>query len=132
MSELGQKLIAEVRKVAAERPDYIYQSSGPADACWYMHNGEPSCIMGQAMYRLGAIGPSNPQSGRIENKNVSDALHILNINVDHPEADWLDEVQAAQDGRHLKPFGSELGKPLPPKLSWSAAVAQADERVKLT
>lgn len=39
----------EVKAVAAETPDYIYDS----EVCWYARNGAPSCIVGQAMHRLG-------------------------------------------------------------------------------
>lgn len=40
----------EVVKVAAENPDYIYEH----DVCRYEMRGKPACIVGQAMYRLGA------------------------------------------------------------------------------
>lgn len=39
----------EVKKVAAENPDHVY----PEQYCQYQHNGKPSCIVGQALHRLG-------------------------------------------------------------------------------
>lgn len=39
----------EVKAVAAENPDYVYD----LETCWYARGGEPSCLIGQAMHRLG-------------------------------------------------------------------------------
>ena len=44
-------LWAEVKKVAAEQPDYVYEK--PADGCAYEVDGKPSCLVGHAMFRLG-------------------------------------------------------------------------------
>ena len=44
-------LWAEVKKVAAEHPDYVYER--PADGCAYEVDGKPSCLVGHAMFRLG-------------------------------------------------------------------------------
>ena len=44
-------LWAEVKKVATERPDYVYEK--PADGCAYEVDGKPSCLVGHAMFRLG-------------------------------------------------------------------------------
>lgn len=44
-------LWAEVKKVAAEHPDYVYEK--PADGCAYEVDGKPSCLVGHAMFRLG-------------------------------------------------------------------------------
>ena len=44
-------LWAEVKKVAAEHPDYVYER--PADGCVYEVDGKPSCLVGHAMFRLG-------------------------------------------------------------------------------
>ena len=44
-------LWAEVKKVAAEQPDYVYER--PADGCAYEVDGKPSCLVGHAMFRLG-------------------------------------------------------------------------------
>ena len=42
-------LWAEVKKVAAERPDYVYSE----EPCQYQYDGKPSCIVGHALHRLG-------------------------------------------------------------------------------
>ena len=44
-------LWAEVKKVAAEQPDKVYEK--PGDTCAYEFDGKPSCLVGHAMFRLG-------------------------------------------------------------------------------
>lgn len=118
MSEIGQKLIAEVRKVAAEQPDHVYW---PAN-CQYMAKGQPSCIMGQALYRLGYL----PSEVPIEDVAINVVLSRLGLTVDGPERTWLIRVQNAQDGRiqlaSLDPDSSFRDR----RLSWGQAVQYAD------
>lgn len=40
----------EVVKVAAERPDYVYPD---LDYCHYESDGQPACLVGHALHRLG-------------------------------------------------------------------------------
>ena len=44
-------LWAEVKRVAAEQPDYVYDK--PDGNCSYEVGGKPSCLVGHAMFRLG-------------------------------------------------------------------------------
>lgn len=119
MSEIGQKLIAEVRKVAAERPDHVY---GPAN-CQYMVNGQPSCIMGQALYRLGYL----PSEVPIEDITINLMLSKLGIEVAPDELTWLCHVQNAQDGRvSLASHGPGIVSMRDRRLSWGQAVQYAD------
>ena len=46
------ELWAEVLKVAQEQPEHVYEK-GEFGRCNYERNGEPSCIVGHAMHRLG-------------------------------------------------------------------------------
>ena len=47
------KLVADVRQLAAERPDYIYDGPTPG-TCFYFHGpGEPGCIIGHALAKQG-------------------------------------------------------------------------------
>lgn len=48
-------LWAEVIKVAKEQPDHVYDRSGPdgKNKCSYQRYGQPSCIVGHALHRLG-------------------------------------------------------------------------------
>lgn len=46
------ELWAEVLKVAQEQPEHVYER-GEAGKCNYERNGQPSCIVGHAMHRLG-------------------------------------------------------------------------------
>ena len=45
----------EVRSIAEKNPDFVYRSPLAEDneRCVYIHNGKPSCIVGQALVRLG-------------------------------------------------------------------------------
>lgn len=42
---------AEVEKVAGENPDFIYDAS--ETGCKYVKDSNPSCLVGQALFRLG-------------------------------------------------------------------------------
>lgn len=46
------ELWAEVLKVAQEQPEHVYER-GEVGKCNYERNGQPSCIVGHAMHRLG-------------------------------------------------------------------------------
>ncbi|RAV17537.1 hypothetical protein DQP57_00490 [Mycobacterium colombiense] len=131
MSEMGQKIIAEVRKIAAERPNFVY----PRLNCAYLDEyGCPSCIIGHALFRLEVI----PSVHLIEGKPASFTLSDLGIDLDHDEARWLDEVQAAQDGRAGPPpprpglspeeFKSKWAEH-PGRYPWGEAVKHADNMV---
>lgn len=51
----ASELKAEVIRVAAEKPDYVYALKDPKNStsCTYQRDGEPSCIVGHALHRLG-------------------------------------------------------------------------------
>lgn len=132
MSEQGQALIAEVRRIAAANPDFIY----PEPHCSYLmwdqpDECSPSCIMGQALWNLGHLGTDERRSLVPEGKAISDVLVNLGIAVDPDEGFWLNAVQAAQDGR-VAAVGlkSQLEQPFNSTLhgrhSFSEAVAYGD------
>ena len=105
MSELGQKLIAEVRKVAGERPDFI----APGD-CVYVSDGQPSCLIGHALWNLGLVD-ENTEYRHLNDEGITAASAFLNLDIEGLEIDWLSEVQIYQDAR----------------FAWSDAVQRADE-----
>lgn len=105
MSEIGQKLIAETRKVAAERSDFVYQGF-----CQYVDGGKPACLIGHALWNLGLIDES------LEFRSVNEdcvrfVANDLNIALDDSEEDWLMNTQSGQD------HGT----------SWGMSVVRADE-----
>lgn len=116
MTEIGQKIIAKVREIASADPDFIYRSPTGA-ACLYVHKGEPSCLIGQALWQLGLIdgeiesAPSVLVAGRSfttqPNKAwVTDLLPHLDILVSESEGKWLKTVQDRQDDLH--PWGMAI------------------------
>jgi hypothetical protein len=116
MSVLGQQLIEIVRRKAAEQPDFVYGppiAAGGAPSCFYVQNGQPSCLIGQALFESGVIDAS------IENvshnvANVSGLAEILDLPIDADELRWLSIVQHQQDAR----------------TPWDTAVAIADTRAE--
>lgn len=107
MSELGQKIIAETRKVAAERPEFVFK-----DWCQYVADGQPACIMGHALWNLGLVGPTL-EGHAINEDGLDQILDHLDLAIDEPEREWLLCAQEQQDCEY----------------PWGEAVAYADERV---
>ena len=122
MSDIGQQIIAEVRKIASGNYAFVY----PHIDCLYRDKvGTASCLLGRALDNLGLL--PDDTSG-LENRSIGNLLDTLQISVDKSERSWLIAVQVAQDGRFPSPalFESELGRD-----SWGRAVEIADERVPL-
>ena len=116
-SVLGQQLIESVRKHAARSPRTVYL--GPLDEfgnteCVYVSHGQPSCIVGHAMWDAGLIDAGFEDDGK--NGSGIDTLAenwppLASVSDD--EAEWLLTVQGEQDN----------GMP------WQVAVDEADEKV---
>ncbi|AAN12764.1 gp124 [Mycobacterium phage Omega] len=96
MSELGQKLINEIRMVAAGNPDYVYEYE-EGGLCRYIMNGQPSCLVGHGLHRLGlidaALEPHDYNYSCFE-----DLEERLDLGLDSDEVHWVERVQIAQDG----------------------------------
>lgn len=97
MSNRGAKLIKIIRDLATEKPDFVYERpeiEGDT-GCVYVHDRQPSCIVGHAMWRAGLIDysyeltPYNKQA-------FGDHLPGMATLTDR-EAQWLEEVQGQQD-----------------------------------
>ncbi|MBO0676905.1 hypothetical protein JRC04_05470 [Mycolicibacterium sp. S2-37] len=104
MSEFGQKLIATVREVASEKPDFVYGDG----QCRYVVDGQPSCLIGQALWRLDLIDASI--ESRDANHDGIDTLLerlVLDEDLDEAEVEWLEAAQTRQDNR--APWGVAVG-----------------------
>ena len=122
MSKLGQDLIAVVRDIAAEKPNYIYhrhqsftEDNKPVSSCMYVHDGHPSCLLGFAMWSLGVIDESierSPANVWGFTRGLRWWIHELK-ELDLAEWDWLGWVQHGQDSAR----------------PWGEAVASADDKV---
>lgn len=102
-------LWAEVKKVAAEQPDYVY----PEQYCRYQNDGKPSCIVGQALYRLGMpvsvlveIDAAHGQGG-ISAYGLPYERPDLFVDDSASDLFALAEAQEAQDNR--LPWGEAVG-----------------------
>lgn len=98
MSNRGQKLIKIIRDLAAEKPDFVYErpSLGAfGNGCVYVHAGQPSCIVGHAMWRAGLIDHSF--EAMADNRHGFGS-HITGMKtLTDREVQWLEEVQGQQD-----------------------------------
>lgn len=97
-----EQVIAEVRRLADEKPDFVYPRP-PGGSCKYTpDNEQPGCIFGQALSALGwrfAL----PE---IEGHGIAGALQRLNIDTPPRQTRWCAEVQIAQDGG--QPWGEAV------------------------
>lgn len=116
-----EPMVREVRRLAAERPDFVYIAQpehGTAECYYYGADGKGNgtgCIIGEASKALGAsreILQYMDRSRSLE-QALGFALRRLNVNMMPDERDalqWLGFVQGNQD----------MG------MSWSEAVEEAD------
>lgn len=113
MSITEQDIINEVLRLAAENPDFVYQAPDyhPEETrgtCVYIHDGNGSCIVGQALVNKG-IDPEEIE--RFEGLPADLMLSNLGIKEEADQGQtWLDQVQSYQD----------TGTP------WGEAVEEAD------
>jgi len=100
VSDLGQKLIASVRRLASERPGYVYPRVNPikntAGSCVYVADGQPSCIVGHALWELKLIGPEFEDHFQ-NSGGVEEIISALDLSIDAKEITWLSEAQEQQD-----------------------------------
>lgn len=106
---------AEVRRLAAEKPDYVYPRStglcGDAN-CYYTADAPGNstgeiCIFGQAFQNLGVPAGVMAQS---EGSGAASVFDSLNIPATAVQWRWASRVQETQDAQ----------------APWSVAVAEAD------
>lgn len=125
MSELGQKLIEKVREHAEAQPDFSYSPPDGQDGCVYVNEGQPSCIVGHALWDNGLITAAL-ESSDVEMEVGHETTILNNVPVSHlllhyglskeltaDEVMWLNKVQLFQDMGY----------------TWSVSVSKADEFV---
>lgn len=120
MSDVGRKIITEVRTIAALNPNKKYVPPTGNDICMYFHGDQPGCIVGTALSNLGLLSPGR---GEVEGKSASVVIQkVLGLDIDSAEGYWLDCVQSAQDGRVFDPQTDLRGR----RATWGVAVIYAD------
>ncbi|MGW1739993.1 hypothetical protein ACWCPQ_14405 [Nocardia sp. NPDC001965] len=116
MTITDQTLVAEVRRLAAENPNFVYQKPEGSIFCVYVEqdsdgNKVGSCILGQAMINLGVPAEKLVGSGGFAGL----ALDLLDMEISEKVRWWAVAVQGKQD------------KEIP----WGRAVEIADEEEPL-
>lgn len=108
------ELEAEVRAVAAEHPDFVYEMpliDGVNNGCVYFdEDGSPSCLIGQGLARLGFNAEDFSHDGN-NGMAIDDLLSHWNL-ASLSESRWLSDVQMIQDDGE----------------NWSYAVRAADDQ----
>lgn len=100
----GEQIIQAIRDVASEKPDFVYARPEGSSKCMYMHEGKPSCLIGQALFKLGVIDASIESVPSADHGNSAGAGSLLNylgeqgkIDVSFSQRRWISEVQWNQD-----------------------------------
>lgn len=114
----GEDLITAVREVAAASPDFSYLKYNNRNECQYFNyettenmygkitTGQPSCILGQALWRLGYTHTILPEGrydsynylGSMINTREFDAFaKFFHMDLEPEEIQWLLDVQTGQD-----------------------------------
>lgn len=120
----AEQVIAEVRRLAAEQPDFVYGAQeGAGGNCSYFgcaigDTSGQACIVGQAL-----AGLNVDMSGLLETEKTAAGVtaggalrrRMVDVAYTESEASWLTEVQYLQDA----------------DVPWGEAVAKADQSVKL-
>lgn len=105
------EFVKAVRELAAENPNFIYEAPGENRTCLYVHEGDGSCLIGQALLRVGV--PLNTVAGFDEtaaNLPVAANEALLSLGYSGAVSEWAGYVQSLQDRREL----------------WAESVALAD------
>jgi hypothetical protein len=105
------QLITEVRRLAAEKPDYVYTpafNDKTTIACWYQAPGKEHCIFGQALANIGVTVPYDNEGSRI--RLLITSMDAIEHTRDEKKLDWCTNAQNAQDRGN----------------SWSQAILDAD------
>ena len=108
MSDIGRKIIDEIRKVVEREPNFVFK-----DLCHYVVGGAPACLIGHGLWNAGLID-GEFESSHYNDEIVATAFRVLRIEVDDDELLWLRTVQKLQDKQH----------------SWGSAIEQADAELK--
>lgn len=97
-------VMAQVRALAAERPDYVYRPVAPGALCSYVTGQDgQGCIVGQALMRLGVpkerLAASEADEGTAvpADELLQDLLDLDTAAMATNEVGWIMSVQTGQD-----------------------------------
>jgi hypothetical protein len=108
---------AEVRRLAALRPDFVYERPGAGRWCQYTRTEEGGVIVGDCIFgqALIAAGVKPEHIRRLEHKDIEMVLRALDIPTSPREREWAACVQERQDKAN----------------AWASAIAYADHTYPL-
>lgn len=97
----NETVLATLREVVAESPDYVYSNPVPSDerpdpdmSCMYVHGDVPGCLIGHVLHRLGVpLGELAKREGGAAYIVADDFLRGVSGGV----LSRLDFAQGAQD-----------------------------------
>jgi hypothetical protein len=116
VSDIGEKLISIVRAKAEENPEFVYlPPGGDGTSCLYVHDGQPSCLIGQALWGAGCINAQFERNWTHNTERIDGIALALGLELDPAEIEWLGRVQDSQDNQ----------------APWGRAVAAADRDLTL-
>lgn len=108
------RFVGAVRRLAALQPDFEYVApvGGRGERnCMYVHDGVPSCLVGQALV---AVGHSVAELAKFDSDHLDAETVLTELGYGWRTAAWANEAQTCQDaGDH-----------------WRDAVRKADGRVR--
>lgn len=99
----ASQLWEEVKKIAAEKPNYIYESPHGTD-CVYLNNHEPSCIVGHGFVRCGLSTYVIAEFEKLGVRLVFERFPEY-VEADDPQA--VKNLESAQDSQDV---GENWGK----------------------
>lgn len=108
------RFVGAVRRLAALQPDFEYVApvggTGGSN-CVYVHDGVPSCLVGQALV---AVGHSAAELAKFDSDQLDAETVLTELGYGWRTAAWANEAQFAQDAGNR----------------WRVAVRYADEQVR--
>lgn len=92
--------LALLREIVSERPDgYRYEK--PGQRCVYLHDGEPSCLIGHFFARLGVSTETLAAlDADLDGDGLDAGAAAMQLGFSTPVADLLNNVQARQDQKY--------------------------------
>lgn len=93
-----EQLISAIEAVAAEDPYRVYQQDDEG-RCFYLRDGAPSCLIGQALHRLGVSLSTLAREDAIQNSAENVIFKTLS-GVSDRALSFASRVQTRQDLGH--------------------------------
>ncbi|AXQ64423.1 hypothetical protein L3Y19_gp054 [Gordonia phage Neville] len=114
--ELEAKLVASVVELATANPEFVYEAPAGGAACLYTHKDEPSCLIGQALSKVGYTIEELYEFDHNEMRESDAGWILTELGASDEVALWALGVQTRQDdqvawGNALWYTDEECGRP---------------------